>query len=338
MDITAEDRKLARLTNPGPDDQLREILKGCNFEDYQSPLFIAWQLNSACNLRCLHCCEESGHSMPDEMTKEEALDFCRQITESNIPYVAISGGEPMLCPHFFDVCEFIRGNNTSLKIETNGEFIDEQTAGRLAELKLRSVQISLDGATAETHGRLRTGGNWEKAVSACKCLIKNGVNTEIVFVPTKFNCHEIGDVIDMAYSMGAYGVYTGRTMRIGRAAKNWDIICSSNEEYDNFFSVLQKKADFYDGRMKVYYYPSDIIEELKYRMEQPAASLLILPNGKVKLISALPFVCGDLKKQSLSEIWESYKKAWRNPQVTEFAEKVIADAKLLAESNNWIEI
>ncbi|PKL49816.1 MAG: hypothetical protein CVV39_02415 [Planctomycetes bacterium HGW-Planctomycetes-1] len=338
MDIAAEDKKLARLTNPGPDDQLREILRGSNFEDYKAPLFIAWQLNSACNLRCLHCCEESGHSMPDEMTKEEALDFCGQIAESNIPYVAISGGEPMLCPYFFEVCEFIRNNSISLKIETNGEFIDEQAADRLAELKLRSVQISLDGATPETHERLRAGGNWAKAVSACKCLIKGGVNTEIVFVPTKFNYHEIGDIIDMAYSMGAYGVYTGKTMRIGRAAKNWDTICSSLEEYDKFFNILKEKADAYEGKMKVYYYPSDIIEELKYRLDQPAASLLILPNGKVKLISALPFICGDLKKQSLREVWQNYRLAWRNPKVVDFAEKVIADPQLLAQSNNWIEI
>ena len=41
MDIIANDEKLSRLTNPGPDDQLREILKGSDFEDYKSPLFIA---------------------------------------------------------------------------------------------------------------------------------------------------------------------------------------------------------------------------------------------------------------------------------------------------------
>jgi sulfatase maturation enzyme AslB (radical SAM superfamily) len=179
MDTAVEDNKLSRLTNVGPDDELRAILAGSNFDDYTSPLFVAWQLNSACNLGCLHCCEEAGHSMPDEMTKEQALD-----------YTAISGGEPLLCPHIFDVCESIRGNNISLKIETNGEFIDERTALKLAELKLRSVQVSLDGATADTHERLRVAGDWEKAIAACKYLVERGVNTEIVFVPTKFNIHD----------------------------------------------------------------------------------------------------------------------------------------------------
>ena len=338
MDIVAEDKTLSRLTNPGPDDELKAILKGTNFEDYESPLFIAWQLNSACNLGCLHCCEEAGHSMPDEMTKDESLDFCRQVADLKIPYAAISGGEPLLCPHIFDVCESIRGNNISLKIETNGEFIDEETAGKLAALKLRSVQVSLDGATPVTHERLRMGGDWEKAVAACRYLVELGVNTEIVFVPTKFNIHEAGELIDLAYSMGIYGVYTGKTMRIGRAARNWDILCPSEAEYERFFDVLEEKAAAYKGLMKVYYYPYDVIEELKYRLESPSASLLVVPNGKVKLIGPLPFVCGDLRQDSLSQIWANYKKAWRNPEVIEFTRKVIADPKLLAESNNWREI
>ncbi len=338
MDIVAEDKKLSRLTNPGPDDQLRTILAGSNFDDYDSPLFIAWQLNSACNLGCLHCCEEAGHSMPDEMTREQALDFCKQIAELNVPYMAISGGEPLLCPHIFDVCEFIRDKNISLKIETNGEFIDEQTARKFAGLKMRSVQISLDGATPETHERLRLRGDWKKAVAACKLLIEYGVNTEIVFVPTQFNIHEIDEIIDLAYSLGVYGFYTGKTMRIGRAAQNWDILCPSDEEYEKFFDVLQEKTAAYEGKMKVYYYPYDVIEELKYRLECPSASLLVVPNGKVKLIGPLPFICGDLKKESLSRIWGNYTKAWRNPKVIEFTKKVITEPELLAESNNWREI
>ena len=338
MDIVTEDKNLSRLTNPGPDDQLRQVLAGSEFEDYKSPLFIAWQLNAVCNLGCLHCCEEAGHSMPDELTKEEALDFCRQIADLDIPYMAISGGEPLLCPHIFDVCQLIRDNNISLKIETNGEFIDDETAEKFAELKMRSVQISLDGATPETHERLRLRGDWAKAVAACKLLIESGVNTEIVFVPTQFNIHEIGEIIELAYSLGVYGFYTGKTMRIGRAAQNWDIICPSEDEYARFFDVLQEKTEKYKDKMKIYHYPYDIIEELKYRLEKPSASLLVIPNGKVKLIGPLPFICGDLKKKSLKDIWEDYKVAWRKPEVIEFTKKVIANPNLLAQSNNWIEI
>lgn len=313
-------------------------IEGSDFEDFDAPLFIAWQLNSACNLDCLHCCEEAGHSMPDELTGEEIRDFCKQIVEAGVPYVAISGGEPLLHPDFRELAEFLRNNNVSLKVETNGHFVNSDMAKWFAKLNFRSVQVSVDGATSETFERLRLKGSWEKTIQACRCLVEEGVNTEIVFVPTKFNIHETADVIEMAYKMGIYGFYTGKIMRIGRAAHNWDILCPSEGEYESFFEVLKEKQTKYDGKMKVYYYPYDVVEELKYRLEHPSASLLVIPDGKVKIIGPLPFICGDLRKCSLVDIWDRYKRAWKDPEVIAFAEEVISNPELLKEANNWKEL
>ena len=313
-------------------------IEGDSFTDFEAQLFLAWQLNSACNIACLHCCEEAGHSMPDELTREEIMDFCEQIVELRVPYVAISGGEPLLHPHFFEISELFRREGTSLKVETNGLLIDREMANRFAELGFRSVQVSVDGATPQSFERLRLKGNWQKTIDACTFLVEAGVNTEIVFVPTKFNINETGDVIDMAYRMGIYGFYTGKIMRIGRAAQNWDMLCPSREEYEKFFEVLKEKQAQYDGKMKVYYYPYDVVEELKYRLEYPSASFLVIPNGKVKIIGPLPFICGDLRKHSVSEIWEQYKQAWKNPEVIAFAKRVINEPELLKEANKWREL
>lgn len=313
-------------------------VEGSFYTDFNSPLFIAWQLNSECNIECLHCCEEAGHHMPDSLKRNEITDLCEQIAALKIPYVAVSGGEPLLHPDFFSICEFFRRHQISLKVETNGLLIDQSAARRFAEMEFRSVQVSVDGATAESHEKLRIKGKWQPTIDACRYLVEAGVNTEVVFVPTRFNIHEAGDAIDMTYKMGCYGFYTGKTMRIGRAAQNWDTICPSEEDYERFFETLKKKQNEYEGRMKIYYYPYDVIEELKYRLEYPAASLLIIPNGKVKLIGPLPFICGDIRKHTLSDIWQRYKKAWKDPKVVEFAKKAIADPNLLAESNNWVEL
>ena len=53
--------------------------------------------------------------------------------------------------------------------------------------------------------------------------------------------------------------------------------------------------------MRVYFHESGLLEELRYRLQHPAALLIVLPNGLVKLINALPFVCGDFRLQSLQE-------------------------------------
>ncbi len=318
--------------------ELQTVSPGGSIADYAAPLFIAWQINSECNLDCLHCCEEAGLAFPDRMDREQMLDFCRQCAEARVPYVALSGGEPLLCPHLWDVCRLLRDHDVDVKIETNGEFIDAQTAERLGRLKLRSVQISLDGATAEAHEAMRRRGDWEKVLGACRLLRQQGVNTEIVFVPTQFNIHQVGDAVDLAASLGAGGFYTGKIMRIGRAAQNWEMLQPSPEQYEEFFEALSAKAEQYEGRMKVYYYPYDVVEELRYRLQTPAASLLVLPNGKVKLIGPLPFLCGDLKVAPLSRVWANYKKAWTDERVVSFARRVVEEPALLSRANNWVEL
>jgi MoaA/NifB/PqqE/SkfB family radical SAM enzyme len=316
----------------------QQQIAGSSFTDFEGPLFIAWQLNSACNIACLHCCEEAGHSMPDELNSDELKDFCKQIADLGVPYVAISGGEPLLHPDFFEISEFFRNEGISLKVETNGLLIDRDMAKRFAELGFRSVQVSVDGATPESFVKLRKRGDWHRTIEACNYLVEEGVNTEVVFVPTKYNIHETADVIEMTYKMGIYGFYTGKMMRIGRAAQNWDILCPSDEEYNEFFDVLKDKQAKYDGKMKVYYYPYDVIEELKYRLDYPSASILVIPNGKAKLIGPLPFLCGDIRKHSLAQIWEQYQDAWKNQEVIDFTKKVVADPMLLKEANKWKEL
>ena len=96
----------------------------------------------------------------------------------------------MLHPQFFDVCRALRSRGIALKVETNGELVTEEATRKMARLGLRSVQISVDGATAATHEQLRVKGRWQDAVDACRRLVAAGVRTEIVFVPTKFNIQE----------------------------------------------------------------------------------------------------------------------------------------------------
>lgn len=309
-----------------------------SLDDMAAPLFIAWQITSVCNMACHHCCEDSGHLMPNEMGEAAVMGLCRQIVDLGVPYTAISGGEPMLHPSFFNVCEHLRTHGVALKVETNGEFIDERAARRFAGLGLRSVQISVDGASAATHEELRVRGRWDDAIGAIKRLTQAGVRTEVVFVPTRFNIHETAAVIDLAFSLGVYGFYTGKLMRIGRAAANWDRLCPTEEQYAAFFRDLEAKGTEYEGRMKVYYYPYDVIEELRVRVESPSASLLVIPDGRVKLIGPLPFVCGNVATQPLREVWDRYRRGWRLPQVVGFVQRVIEDPTLVSRANDWIEL
>lgn len=306
--------------------------------DLGAPLYVAWQLTNDCNLACLHCIEESGpgKAFPDELDRTQLFDILDQIAARNVPYLSLSGGEPMRHPLFFELAEHACAAGTQLKIETNGHFLDAARCERLRSIGVKAVQVSLDGASRETYNRIRVRGDFDRAVAGIRALAGAGVPIEINFSPTRFNAHEIGAAVDLAHELGADSFYTGRTMYTGNAVKTWRAIAPSEEQYRSFFEVLHSKSAEYRGRMRVYFHELGLLEELRYRLRHPAALLILLPNGLVKLINALPFVCGDLRRESLEGVWARFQRAWDDPRVAEFIEALATDPCKTAALHRWV--
>ena len=306
--------------------------------DLGAPLYIAWQVTNECNLACLHCIEESGpgKAFHDELSDEQIFGVLEQAMDLDVPYLSFSGGEPMVHPRFFDMVAYVCGRNAQLKIETNGHYLDADNCARLKELGVKAVQVSLDGASRETFNRMRVRGDYDRALEGCRSLRAAGVPIEINYSPTRFNAHEIGAAVDLAAELGACSFYTGRTMYTGNAVKTWHRLAPSEAQYATFFQVLHAKVEEYRGRMRVHFHEMGLLEELRYRLHHPAALLIVLPNGLVKLINALPFVCGDLRRQSLGEIWANFQQAWQDPRVAKFVEELAADPGKTAMLHRWV--
>jgi len=88
----------------------------------------------------------------------------------------------------------------------------------------------------------------------------------------------------------------------------------------------------------VHYHEAGLLEELRYRLVHPAALLIILPNGLVKLINALPFICGDLRKDSLATVWANFRRAWHDPRVVQFVEELAADPGRTRTLHEWVHV
>jgi MoaA/NifB/PqqE/SkfB family radical SAM enzyme len=313
---------------------------GASAADLKSPLYAAWQLTNECSLACLHCIEESGpgKAFPNELSCEEAARIVDELLAAEVPYVAFSGGEPLLHPHFFELLGRFKGRGVGLKVETNGQHLDPKTCRRLGEAEVKAVQLSMDGVSEEAVQRLRPQASLKKVLDGIRGLRENGVAVEVNFAPTRFNAAEVGAAMDRAVELGAYAFYTGRLMYTGNAVKTWDRIAASEEQYAEFFATVKAKAKQYEGRLRVCFHELGIVEELRYRVEHPAALIIILPDGRIKLINALPFTCGDLRRQSLAEVWAHYQKAWKDPRVTGFIEELARDEKAIARLHDWVAL
>lgn len=300
-----------------------------------APLLVTWQLTRDCDLACLHCCTDSapGKRLKDELTREEALRLAADIVDCAVPYVMLAGGEPLVVPHFFEVAELLGAAGVRLKIETNGQRVDAAVAGRLAQLPIRSVQVSLDGDTEAVYARQRPGGSLAKAHAACRAIVAAGLPLEITFAPTRFNIHEAGAVIGRARELGAFRFNTGQLMRIGTAARHWSKVEPDAEAYAAFRAVLAREAAM--GGIELLYEPFTMQEALRSCLAEPPATLLVLPNGWVKVTAALPHVCADLRQRKLSEAWNDYKSAWLGATMASDVRGALEDEGRHAQANTW---
>jgi len=301
-----------------------------------APLFVSWQLTRDCDLCCLHCCTESapGKRLPDELDAGEAMRVVDEIVRNEVPYVMLCGGEPLVVPHFFAVAEALGRAGVQLKVETNGQRLDDATVERLARLPIRSIQISLDGDTEETYGRQRPGGSLARAHAACRRVTAAALPLEVTFAPTRINIEELPAVLERAKALGAFRFNTGKLMRVGTAARRWGSLEPTPEQYRRFRETLDRHSAI-EETMELCYIPFDMAEGLRRSVANPPATLLVLPNGWVKIAAALPHLCADLRKVSLAEAWRAYCDGWRDRTVIASARCAIEDSSQHARANRW---
>ena len=303
----------------------------------RAPLFVSWQLTRDCDLCCLHCCTDSapGKRMHAELDADEAMAVADEIIRNEVPYVMLCGGEPLVVPHFLAVAERLGGAGIRLKIETNGQRFDAAVATRLARLPIRSVQISLDGDTEDVYGAQRPGGSLARAHAACRAVRDAGMPLEVTFAPTRLNIHQARQVIERALELGAFRLNTGQLMRIGTAARLWERLEPDAAQYAAFVRTLDERGAFLEGQLELCYVPFSIADGLRASVEEPPATLLVLPNGWVKVAAALPQICADLRRNSLQQAWKAYCDAWRNDALLADARSALLDESRHADANRW---
>jgi hypothetical protein len=124
-------------------------------------------------------------------------------------------------------------------------------------------------------------------------------------------------------------------MRIGTAARLWDRLEPGEAEYGEFRGVLERASRRFAGEMELCFEPFEIRDGLRASLESPTATLLVLPNGWVKVAAPLPQICADLRHDRLDEAWNAYRAAWGSDKVLSAARRVVEDQAMLADANGW---
>jgi radical SAM protein with 4Fe4S-binding SPASM domain len=291
-----------------------------------------WESTIRCNLTCAHCRRiDSDDTAYRDLSTEQAGNLIEQLAalgkeQLAMPMLVFSGGEPLCRDDLFELIGQAESLGIIPALATNGTLIDSTVAGQIRDSGIMRVSVSLDGATAEVHNRLRRlDDSFERAIEGITHLRDKKVPFQINMTMTKHNAHQIDDVYNLAMSLGAVAVHIFMLVPVGCGQSLTETDMLSPEQYEKKMMDIYKLDSRSELQLKVTCGPH--YERVK---RQQGASLdkkaghgningpskgclaglgvlFVGHQGDVFPCGYLPVNCGNVLEDKLSDIWYNNK-------------------------------
>lgn len=162
------------------------------------PILSEFALTYKCNLKCRFCyagcnCTTNPISSNAELSLEDCYKVIDTIyQDAKVPSISFTGGEPTLRKkELLGSIFYAHQLGMRVNLITNGTLIDEEYGKLLLKAKLDTVQISIEGTTAETHDAIvGMKGAFEKSLNAIKVFQDLGIHVHTNTTLNKLNVEE----------------------------------------------------------------------------------------------------------------------------------------------------
>ncbi len=295
-------------------------------ENKPSLRMVAWEVTRRCNLNCQHCRAASGTGpYYGELNKEESLRVLGEIASLGKPVVISRGENLCLENDIYDLAQ--EGTKLGLRmvIAPNGTLLTEEKAQRLMTAGIQRVSISLDGAKAESHDQFRqVPGAFVGALQGIQYLKKVGLEFQINTTVTLKNMKEIPAILELAFNLGAVAhhifllVPTGRGQALAEEtlpAEKYEEVLNwfyeQREKYPlqlkatcapHYYRILKQRA-VAEGEKVIF--PQMGLEAVTRGCLGGIGFCFIAYNGEIQPCGYLEVPCGNLRSQSLADIWRN---------------------------------
>jgi|GEM_PF-3305383 len=173
-----------------------------------TPPTVSLLLSNACNMKCVHCYNDSGKVAQNELSSAERMQLVDYIVRWGVRTVAITGGEPLIHRDALPVMQRLADNRIKMRVSTNAWVIEEGVLDLVRRGAIFKVNVSLDGATAETHDKYRLKeGSYARVLQSLPALRDAGLaQLNLSVAVYDDNLHELSQICELAQRGGATSV------------------------------------------------------------------------------------------------------------------------------------
>lgn len=201
-----------------------------------------WMITGKCNDNCRHCFNAADNErLQSEFTWDEAQRLIDEAARCGINAFTITGGEPMLHPHFLDILRAIHARGMYVEeLNTNGHFLTAEILDEMAAIGCRPLmKISFDGVGHHDWLRGREGAEAD-ALRAMRLCLERGFRVKAQTNVHRLNVDSMLPTARLLNEMGVHEMRIIRTTESPRWVQNAGDACLPVAEYfDRMLSFLR---------------------------------------------------------------------------------------------------
>lgn len=264
-----------------------------------------------CQCDCQHCSASTYRQrVADEggaLSTAELKDVIGQAIDMGTTCVIFGGGEPLLFNGLYDVIQSIDRSKCICTIFTNGEFLTDDTVGKLKQAGVFGVYLSVDYPDAARHDAHRNRpGLLAKGTAGLKRCQDAGIPTGISTYATRENIRngDLAGIMDLGRDLGILEVFLFDVIPTGRLQGQFDCVLT-----DGDVDLLREFRAHYNQQPR---YPLIIHQTMLSSVSYPCiaegcpAGLVYVhlrANGDVSPCDFCPYSFGNIRQKSFREIW-----------------------------------
>lgn len=205
-----------------------------------------------CQLRCGHCYMGDRLERGLKLSFEEAQWMMQSARRLGAEYITLLGGEPTLNPALPRMVE--EANSQGYKqvmIDTNG--LRPEAVLAIPPSSLYYLTVSLDGASPETHDRVRGDGTFRQTTKSIRRFVQAGYRVRINCTVFKFTLAGAPAILRLAEEMGVQLVnfHTFSEEGLGIGKTDWSLTPS---EWIEFYEEVERIKD--EFKISIWYPPT----------------------------------------------------------------------------------
>jgi len=217
------------------------------------PPFIAMNMDTQCNLRCIMCIRRK-YAQEELNTLRYDFEIYEQVADGTFPYARwvqlATAGEPLMANSISEQLRIIKKHSVKLDLVTNATLLNDDDLIEEILKVLGCLHVSIDAATKGTYESIRIGAKFEQVIENIKRFNRlrqrlyrsDKSRLHFAVVLMKRNIKELPELIELAKGLGVDSVDCSHVVIHDERMRNESLVYHK-ELANHYMELARRKAD-----------------------------------------------------------------------------------------------